>query len=96
MAKEMNVKTLGIVGLVSQLKSGQINRDAEMQRSYVWGQKEQTELIDSVFQVSTTYIPPLIGAETEVEIEVKGKLEKGYRPFGWKATFHYFRKIPKR
>jgi len=76
MAKEMNVKTLGIVGLVSQLKSGQINREAEMQRSYVWGQKEQTELIDSVFQVSTTYIPPLIGAETEVEIEVKGKLEK--------------------
>jgi len=29
MAKEMNVKTLGIVGLVSQLKSGQINREAE-------------------------------------------------------------------
>ena len=76
MAKEMNVKTLGIVGLVSQLKSGQINREAEMQRSYVWGQKEQTELIDSVFQVLTTYIPPLIGAETEVEIEVKGKTEK--------------------
>jgi len=76
MAKEMLTKTFGIVGLVSQLKSGQINRDAEMQRSYVWGQKEQTELIDSVFQVLTTYIPPLIGAETEVEIEIKGKQEK--------------------
>ena len=76
MAKEMLTKTFGIVGLVSQLKSGQINRDAEMQRSYVWGQKEQTELIDSVFQVLTTYIPPLIGAETEAEVEVKGKQEK--------------------
>jgi len=76
MAKEMLTKTFGIVGLVSQLKSGQINRDAEMQRSYVWGQKEQTELIDSVFQVLTTYIPPLIGAETEVEVEIKGKQEK--------------------
>jgi len=71
----MLTKTFGIVGLVSQLKSGQINRDAEMQRSYVWGTKEQTELIDSVFQVLTTYIPPLIGAETEVEIEIKGKKE---------------------
>jgi len=39
MAKEMLTKTFGIVGLVSQLKSGQINRDAEMQRSYVWGSK---------------------------------------------------------
>jgi len=76
MAKEMLTKTFGIVGLVNQLKSGQINRDAEMQRSYVWGTKEQTELIDSVFQVLTTYIPPLIGAETEVEVEVKGKQEK--------------------
>jgi len=74
--KEMLVKTFGIVGLVGQLKSGQINRDAEMQRSYVWGNKEQTELIDSVFQALTTYIPPLIGAETEVEVEVKGKIEK--------------------
>ena len=74
--KEMLVKTFGIVGLVGQLKSGQINRDAEMQRSFVWGNKEQTDLIDSVFQALTTYIPPLIGAETEVEIEVKGKLEK--------------------
>jgi len=76
MAKEMLTKTFGIIGLVNQLKSGQINRDAEMQRSYVWGNKEQTEFIDSVFQVLTTYIPPLIGAETETEIEVKGKQEK--------------------
>ena len=74
--KEMLVKTFGIVGLVGQLKSGQINRDAEMQRSFVWGNKEQTDLIDSVFQALTTYIPPIIGAETEVEIEIKGKLEK--------------------
>ena len=74
--KEMLVKTFGIVGLVGQLKSGQINRDAEMQRSFVWGNKEQTDLIDSVFQALTTYIPPLIGAETEVEVEVKGKIEK--------------------
>jgi len=74
--KEMLTKNFGIVGLVSQLKSGQINRDAEMQRSYVWGNKEQTELLDSVFQFATTYIPPLIGAETETEVEVKGKLEK--------------------
>lgn len=72
----MLVKTFGIVGLVGQLKSGQINRDAEMQRSFVWGNKEQTDLIDSVFQALTTYIPPLIGAETEVEVEIKGKLEK--------------------
>ena len=74
--KEMLVKTFGIVGLVGQLKSGQINRDAEMQRSFVWGNKEQTDLIDSVFQALTTYIPPLIGAETETEVEVKGKIEK--------------------
>jgi len=74
--KEMLVKTFGIVGLVGQLKSGQINRDAEMQRSFVWGNKEQTDLIDSVFQALTTYIPPLIGAETEAEVEVKGKIEK--------------------
>ena len=72
----MLVKTFGIVGLVGQLKSGQINRDAEMQRSFVWGNKEQTDLIDSVFQALTTYIPPLIGAETETEVEVKGKIEK--------------------
>jgi hypothetical protein len=76
MAREMNVKTYGIPGLINQLKSGQINRKAEMQRSYVWGNKEQTEFIDSVFQSSNTYIPPLIGAESENEIEVKGKVEK--------------------
>lgn len=76
MAREMNVKTFGIPGLVCQLKSGQINRKAEMQRSYVWGNKEQTEFIDSVFQSNNTYIPPLIGAESDKEIEVKGKMEK--------------------
>jgi len=75
MAKEMLTKTFGIVGLVAQLKSGQINRDAEMQRSYVWGNKEQTELLDSVFQSATTYIPPIIGAESEETMEIKGKLE---------------------
>ena len=75
MAKEMLTKTFGIVGLVSQLKSGQINRDDEMQRSFVWGNKEQTDLIDSVFQSATTYIPPLIGAESEEVMEIKGKME---------------------
>ena len=75
MAKEMLTKTFGIVGLVSQLKSGQINRDDEMQRSFVWGNKEQTDLLDSVFQSATTYIPPLIGAESEELIEIKGKME---------------------
>jgi len=73
--KEMLTKTFGIVGLVSQLKSGQINRDAEYQRSLVWGNKEQTDLLDSVFQSATTYIPPLIGAESEEVMEIKGKME---------------------
>jgi uncharacterized protein with ParB-like and HNH nuclease domain len=73
---EMGSKTFGIVGLVGQLKSGQINRDAEMQRSYVWTNKEQTEYLDSLFQSAYTYIPPIIGAESDEEIEVKGKQEK--------------------
>lgn len=73
---EKFTKEYSIPGLVCQLKSGQINREAEMQRSYVWGNKEQTEFIDSIFQSSNTYIPPLIGAESEVEIEVKGEQKK--------------------
>jgi len=76
MSKEMLTKTFSMVGFVSQIKSGQINRDAEMQRSFVWKNKEQTDLIDSVFQSATTYIPPVIGAESEEEIEIKGKQEK--------------------
>ena len=73
---EKFTKEYSIMGLVCQLKSGQLNRDAEMQRSYVWGKKEQTEFIDSIFQSANTYIPPVIGAESEVEIEVKNKIEK--------------------
>jgi hypothetical protein len=76
MSKEMLTKTYSIMGLVSQLRSGQLNRDAEMQRSYVWGKKEQTEFIDSILQIETTYIPSLIGAESEKEIEIKGKMER--------------------
>lgn len=64
-----------IMGLVRDLKSGKINRDAEMQRSYVWGNKEQTEYLDSVFQSANTYIPPIIGAQSEIEMEIKGKME---------------------
>jgi hypothetical protein len=70
----MGTNTYGIVGLVMRLKSGQINRDAEMQRSYVWTNKEQTEYLDSLFQSDTTYIPPIIGAETDIQIEIKVKL----------------------
>ena len=73
---EKFTKEYSIMGLVRDLKNGLINRDAEMQRSYVWGAKEQTEFIDSVFQSSNTYIPPVIGAQSESEVEIKGKLEK--------------------
>jgi hypothetical protein len=73
---EKFTKEYSIMGLVGQLKSSQLNRDAEMQRSYVWGNKEQTEFLDSVLQIATTYIPYLIGAESEDEIDIKGKLEK--------------------
>ena len=73
---EKFTKEYSIMGLVRDLKNGLINRDAEMQRSYVWGAKEQTEFIDSVFQSSNTYIPPVIGAQSESEIEIKGKLER--------------------
>ncbi|MFA5764477.1 MAG: DUF262 domain-containing protein [archaeon] len=73
---EKFTKEYSITGLVNQLKNGQINTDAEMQRSYVWGQKEQTEFIDSVFQSDKVYIPPVIGAETEQEIEIRNKMEK--------------------
>ena len=76
MSKEMFTKTYSIMGLIGQLRSGQLNRDAEMQRSYVWGIVEQTEFIDSMFQSENTYIPPIIGAETETDIDVKGKPEK--------------------
>jgi hypothetical protein len=73
---EKFTKEYSITGIVNQLKNGQINKDAEMQRSYVWGIKEQTEFIDSVFQSEKVYIPPVIGAETEQEIEIKNKIEK--------------------
>jgi len=73
---EKFTKEYSITGLVNQLKNGQINRDAEMQRSFVWGQKEQTEFIDSVFQSDKVYIPPVIGAESEQEIEIRNKMEK--------------------
>jgi hypothetical protein len=77
MAKlEKYTKEYSILGLVRDLKNGMVNRDAEMQRSYVWGNKEQTEYLDSVFQSATTYIPPIIGAETENEIEIKGEQKK--------------------
>lgn len=77
MAKlEKYTKEYSILGLVRDLKNGMINRDAEMQRSYVWKNKEQTEYLDSVFQNSITYIPPIIGAETEIEIEIKGEQKK--------------------
>jgi hypothetical protein len=69
-------KEYGVVGLVRDLKNGTVNREAEMQRSFVWGNKEQTEFLDSVFQHVNTYIPPIIGASTDIEIEIKGKLEK--------------------
>ena len=76
MSKEMHSKNLIIMDLIEQLKSGQINRDAEMQRSYVWGVVEQTEFIDSMFQSEDTYIPPIIGAESEADMKVGGKLVK--------------------
>lgn len=75
MSKEMNTKTFSIMGLIGQLRSGQLNRDAEMQRSYVWGIIEQTEFIDSMFQSESTYIPPIIGAESEKDF-IEGKPEK--------------------
>lgn len=69
-------KDYSVLGLVRDLKNGSVNRDAEMQRSFVWTNKEQTEFLDSVFQHVDTYIPPIIGASTEYTIEIKGKLEK--------------------
>jgi len=72
----MNTKIFSITDLIKDLKSGLINRDAEMQRSFVWTNKDQTELIDSIFQNATTYIPPLIGAESDKKIEIQGKPEK--------------------
>jgi len=83
---EKFTKEYSIMGLVSQIKSGQLNLDSEMQRSYVWGVKEQTEFLDSVFQSENTYIPPIIGAQSEDELEIKGKQEKNYRPLRWQAT----------
>jgi len=65
-----------ILELIRDLKSGLINLNAEMQRSDVWKLKDQTEFIDSVCQSATTYIPPIIGAETDVNIEIKGNQEK--------------------
>jgi len=73
---EKFIKEYQILELVRDLKSGLINRNAEMQRSDVWKLKDQTEFIDSVFQSSTTYIPPIIGAETDEKIEIKGDQEK--------------------